>query len=324
MQAVNKIFEYLTGVNLFEAGAKLFQTLIDGIKSMISKPVEIVQAGLQKIRNLLPFSDAKEGPLSQLTLSGRKILETISAGVGTGAQALKSSVDSAMKPVAAGIAGLSIAMAPIMPPEVNAAPVPAHEALADWMPQGVETPFIPDISGSASWNPNPVSPVPVPDISGSASWNPNPVSPVPVPDISGSASWNPNPVSPVPIPDISGSANWTGQPIIPPAMQGLTASADWQPGALHAPTAPDISAKAFWQSQAISPPVMPDLTGTAFWENQTAPKPATARPPVAQSPTSQTGGKTVKIQNLTVNLPGVKNAEDFTSQLQRLVEQMDG
>lgn len=56
-------------------------TFTEGIKAAINKPVQAVKGALQKIRNMLPFSDAKEGPLSQLTLSGQKVMTTFSSGM---------------------------------------------------------------------------------------------------------------------------------------------------------------------------------------------------------------------------------------------------
>ena len=56
-------------------------TFTAGIKEAVNKPVEAVKSGLQKIRNMLPFSDAKEGPLNQLTLSGTKVLTTLTSGI---------------------------------------------------------------------------------------------------------------------------------------------------------------------------------------------------------------------------------------------------
>lgn len=67
--------------NMLESGKKVISTFCEGIRSMINKPVEIVKSGLAKVRQLLPFSDAKEGPLSQLTLSGSKIFTTIGEGM---------------------------------------------------------------------------------------------------------------------------------------------------------------------------------------------------------------------------------------------------
>lgn len=68
-------------LNLFQSGRALVATLVDGIKSMAAGPVEAIKSIFQKIRNLLPFSDAKEGPLSQLTLSGSRIMSTMGDGI---------------------------------------------------------------------------------------------------------------------------------------------------------------------------------------------------------------------------------------------------
>lgn len=80
---IQKIKDKITGaISWFkESGKKIITTFTDGIKSAIGKPVEAVKSGLQKIRKMLPFSDAKEGPLSKLTLSGRKVMTTFSTGI---------------------------------------------------------------------------------------------------------------------------------------------------------------------------------------------------------------------------------------------------
>ncbi|MBX0311569.1 MAG: hypothetical protein JHC31_07285, partial [Sulfurihydrogenibium sp.] len=75
---VNKISEAIKSVanlSLFEAGKKIINTLVDGIKSVANKPVEIMKNVVQRIRNLLPFSPAKEGPLKDLHKI--KLIETI-------------------------------------------------------------------------------------------------------------------------------------------------------------------------------------------------------------------------------------------------------
>ena len=64
-----------------DSGAALLGAFTDGIKSMINQPVELVKTGLEKVRNLLPFSDAKEGPLSTLTKSGMAMIDTFGAGI---------------------------------------------------------------------------------------------------------------------------------------------------------------------------------------------------------------------------------------------------
>lgn len=64
-----------------ESGKKIMTTFTEGIKSAIGNPAAAVKGGLQSIRNMLPFSDAKIGPLSQLTLSGKKVMTTFAGGI---------------------------------------------------------------------------------------------------------------------------------------------------------------------------------------------------------------------------------------------------
>ena len=65
----------------FDSGKKIVSTFANGIRSAFSGAVDAVKGGLQKIRNLLPFSDAKEGPLSTLTLSGQRTMTTYAHGL---------------------------------------------------------------------------------------------------------------------------------------------------------------------------------------------------------------------------------------------------
>lgn len=80
---IQSIKEKITGaIGWFRnSGEKIMTTFTEGIKAAINKPVQAVKGALQKIRNMLPFSDAKEGPLSQLTLSGQKVMTTFSSGM---------------------------------------------------------------------------------------------------------------------------------------------------------------------------------------------------------------------------------------------------
>ncbi len=64
-----------------KSGAGLIDAFADGISSMAAKPVAVVSDALQRIRKLLPFSDAKEGPLSDLTLSGSRVFTTWDEGM---------------------------------------------------------------------------------------------------------------------------------------------------------------------------------------------------------------------------------------------------
>ena len=67
--------------NLLESGKKIMTTIADGIKSAVMAPVNAIKGGFAKVRQYLPFSDAKEGPLSDLTLSGSRINTTIAEGM---------------------------------------------------------------------------------------------------------------------------------------------------------------------------------------------------------------------------------------------------
>lgn len=78
---MNTIKSWLNSFSLFDSGRKLLQTLANGIKSAVSVPVNAIKGALSKVRRYLPFSDAKEGPLSQLTASGMAIMQTLSQGM---------------------------------------------------------------------------------------------------------------------------------------------------------------------------------------------------------------------------------------------------
>lgn len=83
VNGVNNIKSFISGVPAWfrQSGAKIITTFCEGIKSVINKPYQLVKDGLAKVRQLLPFSDAKEGPLSKLTLSGKRVFETINTGM---------------------------------------------------------------------------------------------------------------------------------------------------------------------------------------------------------------------------------------------------
>jgi hypothetical protein len=65
----------------FEAGKKLLITLGEGIWSAVTYPFTMLKNALGKLRNLLPFSDAREGPLASLTASGSALLKTLADGM---------------------------------------------------------------------------------------------------------------------------------------------------------------------------------------------------------------------------------------------------
>lgn len=115
--AWNSILDFFDGLNLFESGAKLISTLKDGIVSMASSLLDSVTGIFSKIRNLLPFSDAKEGPLSTLTLSGTRMMTTLAEGVNQGKDALTNSVSGALGEAGKQINGFQ---GQLTPPEMAA------------------------------------------------------------------------------------------------------------------------------------------------------------------------------------------------------------
>ena len=101
--AWNAVLEFFGGLNLFESGAKLLSTFVDGIKSMASSVVESVKGVFTKVREYLPFSDAHVGPLSQLTLSGARMMSTLAEGVTSGQGGLVARVSGALSGVGGAI-----------------------------------------------------------------------------------------------------------------------------------------------------------------------------------------------------------------------------
>ena len=79
------------------AGAGMVRALADGITGALHNAIDRARRLAQELRDLLPGSDAKTGPLSDLTASGRAFGVTLAKGIGLGA-------DDAIK-AAAGMAG---------------------------------------------------------------------------------------------------------------------------------------------------------------------------------------------------------------------------
>lgn len=133
----NGVLEFFSGLNLFESGARLLSTFVDGIKSMASSVIESVSGVLASVREYLPFSDAHIGPLSQLTLSGARMMTTLAEGVASGKGGLLSSVSGALSDAGNRIrswwSGLDAPA--ILPPTVSV-PGPAVPDVPALAPQG--------------------------------------------------------------------------------------------------------------------------------------------------------------------------------------------
>lgn len=107
----------------FQSGRSVMITIADGIRSAAAAPFEAAKAALSRLRRLLPFSDAKEGPLSTITRSGSALLEAFSSGIARASElpsrALESSLGTAASLLAAGLPAGALAAALALTPVVN-------------------------------------------------------------------------------------------------------------------------------------------------------------------------------------------------------------
>jgi TP901 family phage tail tape measure protein len=70
---------WFSSLSLLDVGRRLIGTLAGGMRSAAGQPVEAARAMVQRIRNLLPFSPAKEGPLQDLDRI--QLMETVAGSV---------------------------------------------------------------------------------------------------------------------------------------------------------------------------------------------------------------------------------------------------
>ena len=71
------VMGWLERFSLYDVGTAILTTLGEGILGAGGWLLGQVQSVFGKVRDLLPFSDAKEGPLSALTASGKSIVGTL-------------------------------------------------------------------------------------------------------------------------------------------------------------------------------------------------------------------------------------------------------
>lgn len=76
----------------YTSGKAIITTFADGIRSAANVPIEAVSSILSRIRDYLPFSDAKTGPLSDLSRSGAAFMQTIAGGMSAEARTVEEAV----------------------------------------------------------------------------------------------------------------------------------------------------------------------------------------------------------------------------------------
>jgi len=79
----NKVFDFIMNLDqeFKKAGWNLMIALGNGIISGATKVVDAVKGALGTVRSYLPFSDAKVGPLSDITASGSALMTTFEEGI---------------------------------------------------------------------------------------------------------------------------------------------------------------------------------------------------------------------------------------------------
>lgn len=90
---------------LYQAGRNVVQGLINGISAMLGRLASMASSMAQTVRNYLPFSPAKEGPLSGLgnpEQSGKKIAEMVGEGITQNVNVPARAMEKALAPVAPG------------------------------------------------------------------------------------------------------------------------------------------------------------------------------------------------------------------------------
>ncbi len=105
------LWTYLKGIGskFFEAGKNIAKSLWEGIKAMAMAPVNAVKGIVTKIRRFLPFSPAKEGPLSDIHKVGGGLLGTITSSLKPeGLLAKVGGIAGKMRQAFAGAAGVAL------------------------------------------------------------------------------------------------------------------------------------------------------------------------------------------------------------------------
>lgn len=89
--AIEKLLGYWSDFK--SAGKGLIDALVEGIKSAPGEVKDAVEDAVGGARDLLPFSPAKEGPLSDLDESGKALPETVASGIRSNANAVEPATE---------------------------------------------------------------------------------------------------------------------------------------------------------------------------------------------------------------------------------------
>ena len=107
--AIKSAFSFITDLDFTEYGRRLLQTFLDGILGMKDALVDGVKGVLSSVRDFLPFSDAKRGPLSDISNSGAAMVTTFSDGMEHEARRMKPALARTAEALGEGVnAGVEV------------------------------------------------------------------------------------------------------------------------------------------------------------------------------------------------------------------------
>jgi tape measure domain-containing protein len=98
----SRVVGVITSIDLFGAGVRLIQGLVDGISSKIEGAVSAVANGAKRIKDLWPGSPIKAGPLKSWNNggAGKRLMALLAAGIEKGAPAAVRAMGSATSMIA--------------------------------------------------------------------------------------------------------------------------------------------------------------------------------------------------------------------------------
>ena len=94
--AWQRVTDWAGGLSLAGAGEAVITTMAGGITAVGSSIKTALMAAFDKVRALLPFSDAAEGPFSRLTAAGEAIIATIAGGITTAGDGIRTAFEAAI------------------------------------------------------------------------------------------------------------------------------------------------------------------------------------------------------------------------------------
>ncbi len=149
-RSFNALFQFVFGINLFEAGSKIISSLWEGMKAFASKPIETIEEIVQNVRNFLPFSPAKVGPLRDLNRI--RLIETVAETITPAplVNAVRGAVAATGVTLAASGAALAVPIVPqasiVQAPQIASLPAEGRSSHSGAQPVTVQIAYKPQVT----------------------------------------------------------------------------------------------------------------------------------------------------------------------------------